>query len=422
MKYLLFFVTFFAFTCGGSSDIDEPIIETPTSIILTVNKAAIDLGETVIFSVKDNLNNTVTSEATIYFDDVAISGFSYTPSIDGNFAVRAEYGGLVSSSINVEVSRSIVLTIDKSKILLGGSVTLTVADNEGTNLTNDALYFVNGNEISGNTYTPSKRGNETITATYSGINSNEVNLLTGYKQKVLIEDFTGTWCGWCPRVLRAIELVEAQTDESITVAIHRGSTNSSSDSYDPFNYSAGALEDYIGLNGYPTAMINRKILWNYPETSYIGQVTNLVENSGINRVKNVGVKIASTLTNNTLDITVNSDVINDFDGEKLVVYILENGLNYNQTNYTTYFGGQSVLSNFEHNNVLRQVPTNIFGDVFTVNELNSETGVYKKEFTIELTGNIQNTSNLDIVAFVVDASGKVLNSQRSEVGVTKDFE
>ena len=29
-----------------------------------------------------------------------------------------------------------------------------------------------------------------------------------FKHRVLIEDFTGAWCGWCPRVSHAIELLK----------------------------------------------------------------------------------------------------------------------------------------------------------------------------------------------------------------------
>ncbi|WP_299522540.1 Omp28-related outer membrane protein [uncultured Lutibacter sp.] len=421
-SFLMLSLAFLVSSCSGSSD-DIPEVNA-TSILITSNKLEVDLGETLTFSVKDNLDVNLTSTASIYFNNTVITGTSYTPSQDGTFAIRAEYEGLKSSSIYVKVNAvntlsSIVVSSSSKEILLGETVTLSAVGNEGTDFTNEATYFVNGLEIAGITYAPSKRGSEILTATYSGLASNEVNLLTGYKQKVLIEDFTGTWCGWCPRVSYAIELVEAVIDASITVAIHSGSTDSNNGYYDPYTYPNGSV---FGVNSYPTAKLNRKSEWNSPETSYVSQVKNLVENGGVQRIKNIGLKIASTLTNNTLDIKVNSGIIGDLDGEKLVVYILENGLNYNQENYTTYFGGQSVLSNFEHNKVLRQVPTDLFGDAITSGDYDTTSNTYEKTFSVDLFSSIENKANLEVVAFIVDSSGRAVNVQVSAVGETKDFE
>ena len=42
-----------------------------------------------------------------------------------------------------------------------------------------------------------------------------------YRRKVVMEEFTGTWCGWCPRGMRAIELLsEEYGDQFIPVAVH----------------------------------------------------------------------------------------------------------------------------------------------------------------------------------------------------------
>ena len=54
--------------------------------------------------------------------------------------------------------------------------------------------------------------------------------ISGYfKKRVLIEDYTGTWCGNCTRVSYAIEQVKAQNDKVVTVAIHNG--------HDPFHFA-----------------------------------------------------------------------------------------------------------------------------------------------------------------------------------------
>ena len=43
-----------------------------------------------------------------------------------------------------------------------------------------------------------------------------------YKQYVLVEDYTGTWCGYCTRVSFAIEELKKQTNDAVVIAIHQG--------------------------------------------------------------------------------------------------------------------------------------------------------------------------------------------------------
>ena len=57
-----------------------------------------------------------------------------------------------------------------------------------------------------------------------------------FQKNVLIEDYTGTWCQYCPRVAYGIQLVEAANIKAFPVAIHRGGGSA----YDPFNYNAAA--------------------------------------------------------------------------------------------------------------------------------------------------------------------------------------
>ena len=74
-----------------------------------------------------------------------------------------------------------------------------------------------------------------------------------FKKHVLIEDYTGTWCGNCARVAYAVEQVKSQTDKAVTVAIHDGN--------DPYSFSGiGPLKDLILPNStwsLPISRLNR---------------------------------------------------------------------------------------------------------------------------------------------------------------------
>ncbi|MBQ7496054.1 MAG: thioredoxin family protein [Bacteroidaceae bacterium] len=93
----------------------------------------------------------------------------------------------------------------------------------------------------------------TITQVNGQDNGNEEAVSDGYfvtlsravKRRTVIEEFTGTWCGWCPRGITGLEKVNEQLgDRAITIAVH---------SDDPmaidYGVSSGA--------GYPSAYVDR---------------------------------------------------------------------------------------------------------------------------------------------------------------------
>ena len=75
--------------------------------------------------------------------------------------------------------------------------------------------------------------------------------ITAYQRKVICEEGTGTWCGYCVRGLVYVDsLKEYAKDWAIPIAAHDG---------DPMaNGYASYLEGYWGTGGFPAGVINRK--------------------------------------------------------------------------------------------------------------------------------------------------------------------
>ena len=430
-NYLLipFFALFVLTSCGSDESIgsstNEPVL---SSVTISSDLSSIGLGDTLVFSAFTNLGLDVTSESVFSIAGSSISGNTYTFQEQGNFTVKAAYSNIISNSIVINVSvplTAINLSSNSDTYYYGEEVVFNVVGNNGANLTNQAtISVVGGNELEGNTYTTSNEGVVGFIASYEDLTSPvyEINVLptaTKFNQNVLIEDFTGTWCGYCPRISYAIELVEEQTTDAYVVAIHRGSTNPSSGSYDPYNYSAGALENLIGLEGYPTGMLNRTTEWNSPEPSYVNQVINLTSGQA-----DVGLALSPTLNDNTMNIDVNVKFGGQFSASnaKLVVYVLEDGLEFNQTNYTSYYGGGSVIPNFEHNHVLRASLTNLLGDQIPASEYSAD-NVYQVNFNGAVPSNVANTENMSVVAVVIDGSSNAaVNVRGADFGDTQTFE
>ena len=336
-----------------------------------------------------------------------------------------ESSGSTNGNTNVmEPISSISLSSNSETYFIGDEVEFFVTGDNGENLTNQSsITVVGGSELAENIYNTHSEGVFRFTADYESFSSTEyeISVLPStikFNQNVLIEDYTGTWCGYCPRISHAIELVKQQTSEAVVVAIHRGSTDPSSGYYDPYNYPAGALEDLIGLQGYPTGMLNRTNEWNYPEPNNINQVLNLISDES-----DVGLAITPSLNDNTMNIDVKVKFGGEFSESnlKLVVYVLEDGLIFNQTNYTSYYGGGSVISNFEHNHVLRASLTNLLGNQIPSSELLAN-NVYETNFSLPIPANITNNENMTVVAFVTNSSNTAMNVRIANFGESQTFE
>lgn len=238
--------------------------------------------------------------------------------------------------------------------------------------------------------------------------------VSGYfKKNVLIEDYTGTWCGNCTRVAYAVQQAEAQSDKVVAIAIHNGN--------DPYHFAGfEPLQDLVapgvGLQ-LPVSRLNRTVIWNYPEPQNIAQVKNLTTNN-----YGFGLAINSTVVGGNLNVDVKTKFAQSFNNHdlKLVVCVLENHLNYNQVNYSSiYFGGQNPVQNFEHNHVLRSSITNILGDTFDGDK--SVGATLTKSFSVPIPSNISNPNNISIVAFVTE-NNLALNARHADLGENQDFQ
>jgi hypothetical protein len=230
-----------------------------------------------------------------------------------------------------------------------------------------------------------------------------------FLKNVLIEDYTGTWCQYCPRVLHGIKQVESEQLRAYPVSIHRSVASSP----DPYNFPAAPLEQLIGVTGYPTAMLNRKVLWD-------NEISTTEVKNQIKLNADLGIALNSTISGGTINLSVNVKFVSNFSDLKLVVYVLEDGLIYNQVNATSYFNGQNPIVNFEHDHVLRACLTDLVnGDTLTGTTAGA---TVTKNFTVATPSNVANVAKMNFVAFVLDATGKAINVRGAAPNVTQTFQ
>ena len=318
---------------------------------------------------------------------------------------------LFSCSSLSEETPSISITSDKSTLEVGETVTFTVVDSEDVNITSQSVILIDGNSISGSTFVPLQAKTYEATSSYESLVSNKIDftatLPSSFSKKAVVEDFTGTWCGWCPRLSYAASLVEEQTDKVFVVGVHNRDQMA--------NSFGSALEGEFSISVFPTAYIDRANKWQ----GNIEQALNAAEGT-----VNVGLAIESSLTGSVLDFKVYQGFLENMTDVKLVVYVLEDGILVNQKNFTSYYGGVgssgvSTIVDFEHNGVLRYAATDVMGDPTT-----STAGVHEKSYSVDLSSyDVLVPENTGVLAMLVDDSGKVLyNAQYVIAGQNQDFD
>ena len=96
-------------------------------------------------------------------------------------------------------------------ILVGNKAYFAVENNLKENITANSTFTVNGKSVS-NPHTFTSAGAYEVIATNGSIISKPVKIqvvlqdskFRHFTKKVLLEDYTGTWCGYCPGAASAI--------------------------------------------------------------------------------------------------------------------------------------------------------------------------------------------------------------------------
>jgi hypothetical protein len=159
---------------------------------------------------------------------------------------------------------------------------------------------------------------------------------------VVIEEGTGTWCGWCPRGAVAMEaLTLAHPTNFIGIAVHN------SDPMTLTEYDAAA-----NFSGFPGANVDRELLGVSVSSALFDQYYN----SRISMTVPAKVTIGGTVSGNTVNLVAGTEFYTPMTGAdfRLAVVITEDEVTgtasgYNQTNYYSSQSQNLALSGAGHN-------------------------------------------------------------------------
>ena len=401
-----------------SNSVSVSVEASATSIAITSNVTSAILETQDSFEITVTGNNDVdySGSSTIYVDGVANSGNIYTPTEIGGYEIYAKKDDLISNTLNLDCIsgvNNIVVNLSSSGVDKDEEIEFFAVDNYDNDVTSEATFFVDGVAITGSKYSTATTGLHEVYAVFTSLNGDLQSdtsdfVVFRFTQKVLVEDYTGSWCQYCPRLAYQLDQAEQQNSSVIGVAVHNG---------DEMVYENEAeMRAEYGVTGLPAGRINRDIVWNESLT----QIFSYTEDN-----QGLGLAINSTLSgdNVAVDVRIAYDIATS--GNKLIVYLLEDGLIYPQSNFydtdaaSPWFGAGNPIVDFEHNNVLRKAFTNIFGDAIPDGVA---LGEHTANYNLTVPASVQDNSKLEIVAFVLNTFGTVVNVQHAAIGVNQDFD
>src|SRR5690606_14118963 len=268
--------------------------------------------------------------------------------------------------------------------------------------------------------------------------STEVDFTKGdFKQKILVEDITSASCVWCPLGTIAIEGLENSEykDRVIGVGVH-GDFNPASVK-DPFVLPGlSKLMSALKMSGWPHLSFNRntkiagtKFQEFIPETAFGAYTFSPAEFEKfqkkytlLNEGSPIGIKIESNLTATSGTVDVSLKFSQNINQElKYVVYLLEDGLVFQQAQHNRLFGeqgnGGKWVMDYVHDHVVRAT-NNFLGEAIAA----GQTTANEFKSTAELTYDTVNLQNASVVVAVLDQDGNVVNAQKAKANTTQDYE
>jgi len=366
-------------TVSSTGKVTIPADATPGSVTITVR--TVDGGKTATCTI------TVTT-AHIAVTGVTVSPTTTSLAVGGTRQLTATIAPATASNKNVTWSSNneAVATINASGLITAkaiGTATITVRTTDG---------------------------NKTATCTVTVTAEPMIPAL--FVHKVLVEDLTGTWCGYCTRMFAAMDKVLGLTNKVVEAYIHTS---------DQWNLSAkDPWVTKFEAAGVPTAYINRTTKWTGNEPSPQVPI-NMIQSSS-----KYGIAISSTLGATSGTIEVSFYFREAVTAAKCVVYVLEDGLIADQSNFYIpgngigiLYGGANPIKNFVHRNVVRASVTHILGNDIPADK-SIKDSMYKATFSANYTST--KIANLLVMAMLLDNTGKVLNVQLVPANQTVDFE
>lgn len=250
-------------------------------------------------------------------------------------------------------------------------------------------------------------------------------------QQTLIEEYTGTWCGYCPRGFAALEHIAKNYPDFVVASYHNGDDMTITSSYP------------ASISGYPSASLNRKTVVDpyYGTQNYNMDLPIVGDIEEMNsKVSPWAIEVSHTWDyDNILTATVDGLNVEGYDAQnyKIGYLLVCDGLSnekWKQSNYYSSYAPQYIPelnqfckggeygSSYVQGLVFNDVVVSVEGYKGVANSLPAslaagEKFMHSKSWDLNEVkdGLIPDKNKLRVIAFVLDKSGKPLNCTKEDI-------
>lgn len=268
--------------------------------------------------------------------------------------------------------------------------------------------------------------------------------LSAYPLKLVSEEVTGTWCGYCVRGIVSMKAMkEKYPDTFIGIAIHSDKNKNWPDAM------AAGVEDYhdyiynsCGITGYPHCVFSRNPNYSidpqYMENYYTG-IMSEADNF-------TGIELKAQYNKNTGKIDTNTDIYfakkQNNSNYKLAYVIVENNVHrthaelgipenepsgYDQNNYYgnnaqgVEMGGYEKMGatvraeDIWYNDVARSIYPTPQGEEGIIPTDIAEGDHFSNEVSLDIPTNVLNSANTEVIVLLLEKNGIIVNADKVKI-------
>ncbi len=224
----------------------------------------------------------------------------------------------------------------------------------------------------------------------------------GFQQKVLIEEFTGEWCGSCPLGAQYLQsTISEYPGKVVAAAFHIN---------DSFEVStANTFANEFDVTDYPSALVQRK-LWNGVYATNQSLWSDLA-GQVLQQTATGGLKIQTSVVNGSLDIAVDMALTTNDTNMYLTVYLISKNVPESSQGQT------GAPSGYVHHHVVRKV-------ILLNSQETFSHGFITRNVIKDVDISNYDQNNLKVVAFLHHNEAgnyEVINTQEVKVGQNSDW-
>ena len=233
-----------------------------------------------------------------------------------------------------------------------------------------------------------------------------------FERHILLEEFTGAWCGWCPSGMEVVEdLMAAHPGRIVPVMIHNR---------DAMSFEEGdLLTNLANAAGFPSAQVDRTTFPGVVAAPAIYRdVWEAATEAQLRAASRATLSAEVSYNDTTREITVDlsSTFLTDFAGmPRFGLHLLEDSMAYSgqgwdQANYTNntpgsrWFGRGATIRDFVHRHVLRAIPGGVRGIAGVIPEQARKDSTYTHRITFARPRGGR-VPYLSVVAYVYNETG-----------------